>query len=56
MNTLLIDEALQNLRRCGSVAAPGFMDPEGIVIYHTAANFCFKVTLANDESPKSLVK
>lgn len=37
----------------GSVAAPGFMNPEGIVIFHTAANSYFKATLKNDEKPKS---
>jgi hypothetical protein len=32
------------------------MNPEGIVIYHTAANICFKKTIENDETPKSKVK
>lgn len=36
----------------GSLAQPGFMKPEGIVIFHTAANQLFKKTLENDESPK----
>lgn len=54
MSTGAIEEALRGLAYSGSVAAPGFMDPEGVVIYHTAANSCFKVTLKNDESPKSL--
>lgn len=44
--------ALARLRDEGSVAAPGFMKPEGIVVFHTAGNVCFKVTLENDESPK----
>lgn len=39
----------------GSAAAPGFMDPEGIVIYHTAAKTMFKVTLEDDDTPKSKV-
>jgi hypothetical protein len=30
------------------------MDPEGIVIFHTAANMAFKKTLKKDEVPKSL--
>ena len=47
-----IEGALETLRHMGSVAAPGFMDPEGIVIYHTAAGFAFKKTLKNDEKPK----
>ena len=46
---------LEILRSHGSFAAPGFTDPEGIVIYHEAAKKCFKVTLKDDASPKSLV-
>ncbi|MGH7239676.1 MAG: RNA ligase family protein [Candidatus Saccharimonadales bacterium] len=38
----------------GSAAAPGFMRPEGVVIYHTAAKQLFKVTLVGDEKPKGL--
>lgn len=30
--------------------------PEGIVIWHTAANIGFKKTIKDDEKPKSLVK
>lgn len=44
------------LRLYGSLAAPGFMKPEGVVVFHTAANIGFKKTLEKDESPKSLVK
>lgn len=51
VNTL-VDTALSILRGGGSVAAPGFMKPEGIVVYHTAAQTYFKVTLEDDESPK----
>lgn len=47
--------SLDLLERDGSVAAPGFMNPEGIVIYHTAANVMFKKTLKNDEQPKSTI-
>jgi hypothetical protein len=36
----------------GSVAAPGFMKPEGVIIYHTAANIMFKKTIENDEKGK----
>jgi hypothetical protein len=50
-----IEDAAHNLRVSGSMAAPGFMKPEGIVIYHTAAQTLFKVTLENDATPKSLV-
>lgn len=46
------ESALDYLATYGSQASPGFMDPEGIVIYHHAANSMFKVTLKNDEAPK----
>lgn len=36
----------------GSQAAPGFMDPEGVVVFLAAANSLFKVTVKNDEKPK----
>lgn len=44
MNDILMD-ALLELVASGSRAAPGYMRPEGVVIYHTAANALFKVTL-----------
>lgn len=53
-DTAAIDGVLEGLRRSGSVAAPGFMDPEGIVIYHEASRQLFKVTLDDDAVPKSL--
>jgi hypothetical protein len=48
-----IEHCLRILRERGSYAAPGFMDPEGIVIYHTAAGVSFKKTIKDDEKPKS---
>lgn len=44
--------ALRGLEHYGSSAAPGFMRPEGIVVYHTAANISFKVTLEKDDEHK----
>lgn len=42
---------LHKLSTEGSVAAPGFMNPEGVVLYHVAADALFKFTLdGNDES------
>ena len=46
------DDALDNLTDSGSWASPGFMRPEGIVVFHAAANSCFKVTVEHDEKPK----
>lgn len=48
-----IENALTELRCAGSVAAPGFMKPEGVVVFHVAANMGFKVTLEKDEEHKS---
>ncbi len=50
----LVLNALEGLRGNGSYAAPGFMKPEGIVIFHVAANMGFKKTLDKDDMPKSL--
>lgn len=52
MSDVLVSSALAYLREEGSVAAPGFMDPEGICVYHTASETAFKVTLKDDEAPK----
>lgn len=43
---------ITQLKALGSQAAPGFMKPEGIIIYHTAANMMFKKTIENDEKGK----
>jgi hypothetical protein len=47
-----IENILMGLREFGSMAAPGFMNPEGICIYHTAAKVYFKKTLVRDEEWK----
>lgn len=54
-DSLIVDRALYNLKNEGSVAKRGFMNPEGIVVFHEAGNIGFKKTLDNDDSPKSLV-
>ena len=55
-DTQNINEILENLKQNGSVAAPGYMKPEGIIIFYTAGNVGFKKTIERDETPKSLVK
>lgn len=55
-NTNHIEKVLDGLRINGSYASPGFMRPEGIVIFHTAGNVGFKKTIEKDEVPKSLAK
>lgn len=49
-----VHASLDLLRLGGSRAATWFMHPEGIVVFHTAANVAFKVTLEHDDVPKSL--
>lgn len=50
-----VNRVLTDLRDLGSQASPGYDRPEGIIVYHTAANQLFKVTVENDEKPKALV-
>lgn len=47
-----IEVALNNLVKRGSVAAPGYMKPEGIVVYLTAADVYLKQLIENDSAPK----
>ena len=46
---------MADLKTHGSYAAP-FMNPEGVVIIHTAAGAMFKKTFEKDEAGKSGVK
>ena len=47
-DTETVDRLLRKLDVQGSQASPGFMKPEGIVVYHVAGNVAFKKTLGND--------
>jgi hypothetical protein len=51
-----IDDAISELTYDGSLAAPGFMRPEGIVVYHFASRTSFKKTIEHDEQPKGMVE
>lgn len=44
--------ALLELQQKGSLAVPGFMKPEGVVVYHVAAGQAFKATIEKDDQPK----
>lgn len=55
MSQGIIDDKVADLIFHGSVAASGFMKPEGIIVFHTAANIGFKITCENDEKPKGQV-
>ena len=49
----IVSDAMAELIYRGSKAAPGFSDPEGIIIWHKAANIGFKKTLVNDHKGKT---
>jgi len=49
-----ITDTISVLGAFGSAAAPCFMDPEGIIVFHTAAGIGFKKTIKDDHKPKSL--
>jgi hypothetical protein len=53
-STPLIDVTLRRLAREGSRAAPGFMQPEGVVVFHHAARTLGKVTLDKNDGHKEL--
>jgi hypothetical protein len=55
-DTREVDKVVNRLRTEGSVASPGFMKAEGIIIWHTAGNFGMKKTLEHDELHKFQVK
>jgi RNA ligase len=50
--TYLIEAAIIKLKLAGSAAAPGFMKPEGVVIYHTASGHLYKKTCEDDKKRK----
>jgi len=47
---------MARLLNSGSVAAKGFMKPEGVVIYHTAARLYFKKTFEKDDGGKGSLR
>ena len=51
-DTAFVNSTLTVLGANGSVAAKGFINPEGIIVYHKAAGVGFKMTLDNDDQPK----
>lgn len=53
-DTLYVEGAIATLKARGSFAAPGFMRPEGVIVFHVAANLGLKKTLEKDDMPKAL--
>jgi hypothetical protein len=43
-STDTIEDKMDDLKVFGSKAAPGFMDPEGVIIWHPASGAKFKST------------
>jgi hypothetical protein len=54
-STDVVLEQVEGLREFGSMAAPGYMNPEGVVTYMSSSNTCYKTTLVKDEIPKALI-
>lgn len=54
-DTDIVWSVLKQLEFSGSSAMPGYMNPEGIVIYHTASNYLFKKTIEHDDVSKGAV-
>jgi hypothetical protein len=53
--TEAVDFLLGELKARGSIAAPGFMQPEGVVVYHVASKTLFKKTLDKNDNHKEAV-
>jgi hypothetical protein len=51
-DTFIIGGILQTMKEQGSRAVPGFMNPEGIVVFHVAGNVGFKKTIEKDDEYK----
>jgi hypothetical protein len=47
-----VDNALQELSVDGSRAAPGFANPEGVVVWHENSNHLYKKTIGDDGHKK----
>lgn len=52
-DTAAVGLTLASLEVRGSRAVPGYRFPEGVVVYHSALNRTFKVTVEGDDEPKS---
>lgn len=52
LDSMAISEVLDGLRSNGSTAAPGFMRPEGVIVFLSASQQVYKVLLENDNQPK----
>jgi hypothetical protein len=53
-DTVKVNSIVRELNVLGSRAVPGFMKPEGIVVFHVPQAHLYKVTCEKDESPKGM--
>lgn len=51
-DTAAIEGCVTQLRSLGSIAQPGWMKPEGVIIHHSASGTLWKRLLDNDEGHK----
>ncbi len=54
MEDVRINDILDKLKHEGSVVAPGFMNPEGVVVFHVASSTLFKKTLDKNDAAKGI--
>jgi hypothetical protein len=47
-----IEQHVEDLRLNGSKASPGYMRPEGVVVWHTQSKSYYKILLDGDDQPK----
>ena len=52
-SSTVVDEMVSMLAAEGSVAAPDFVDPEGVVVFLPAASHLYKVLCKGDSLPKT---
>lgn len=53
-STEQVNDAIETLNRVGSSASTGFLNPEGVIVFHCASRQLAKVTCKNDQEPKSV--
>jgi hypothetical protein len=55
-DTGVVKDCLRRLAESGSAAVPGWMKPEGVVIFHCPSRQLFKTTIENDAKPKGVTE
>lgn len=55
LDTQVVQDCIDDLNLNGSKAAPGFMKPEGVVVYHVASRTAYKKMCENDKLHKGEV-